>query len=173
VRKHLTRTSAILALAFVSIVSIVSIVASCGSPPSTATASPTSAGTCVNASAPHRAYLVVQHLSGTSVQKCVGFTTDTIDGQTLMDQSKIQFETQNFSFGKGVCQIDNEPAQYSKCFPANQPYWSLWVAIGTGTIWTSPQTGYTEVKLHDKEAMGWHYVQPTDTSPAPPPLAKR
>ena len=158
-RKHLIRTSAILALA---------LLAACGSSPSTATTSP--ASTCINASAPHHAYLVVQHLSGTTVQKCVGFTTDTIDGQTLMDQSKIQFETQTFSFGKGICQIDNEPAQYTKCFPPNQPYWSLWVQ--TNAKWTSAEAGYTEVKLHDTEALGWHYVQPTDSSPAPPPLAK-
>ncbi|GAC1471740.1 MAG: hypothetical protein PVS3B2_13810 [Candidatus Dormibacteraceae bacterium] len=159
-RKHLMWTSAILALALTS---------ACGGTQSTATTSP--ASTCVNASAPHRAYVVVQHLSGTSVQKCVGFTSDTIDGQSLMDQSKIQFETQTFSFGKGVCQIDNEPAQFTKCFPANQPYWSLWVA--TGTTWISSQTGYTDVKLHDKEALGWRYVQPTDSSPAPPPPAKQ
>ena len=160
-RKHLIGTSAILALALIAI-------AACGGSPSTATASP--ASTCVNAAAPHHAYVVIQHLSGTAVQKCVGFTTDTIDGQTVMDQSTIQFETQTFSFGKGVCQIDNEPAQFSKCFPQDKPYWSLWVE--TNVKWTSAQTGYTDVKLHDKDAMGWHYVQSTDPSPAPPPLAK-
>ena len=159
VRKHLIGTSAILALA---------VIAACGSSPSTATTSPPS--TCVNASAPHRAYVVVQHLSGATIQKCVGFTGDTIDGQTVMDKSTIQFETQTFSFGKGVCQIDSEPAQFSKCFPEGKPYWTLW--IETGAKWASAQTGYTDVKLHDKEAMGWHYVQSTDPSPAPPPLAK-
>ena len=157
-RKHLIRTSAILALLLTS---------ACGGTQSTATTSP--ASTCVNASAPHRAYVVVQHLSGTSVQRCVGFTADTIDGQTLMDQSKIQFETQTFSFGKAACQIDNEPAQFTKCVAAGQPYWSLWVQ--TNSKWASAQTGYTDVKLRDKEAVGWHYVQPTDPSPAPPPLA--
>jgi hypothetical protein len=164
-RKHLIRTSATLALAlFVS-----AAIAACGGSPS-ATTNPSPASTCVNATAPHHAYVVVQHLSGTTVQKCVGFTADTIDGQTLMDQSKIQFETQTFSFGKAACQIDNEPAQFSKCTPPNQPYWSLW--IQTANKWDSSQTGYTEIKLHDKEAIGWHYVQPTDPSPAPPPLAK-
>ena len=163
-RTHLIRTSATLALALIGAAAI----AACGSSPSTATTSP--ASTCVNATAPHRAYVVVQHLSGTSVQKCVGFTADTIDGQTLMDQSTIQFETQTFSFGKGMCQIDNEPAQFTKCLPLNQPYWSLWVE--TNAKWASAQTGYTDVKLHDKEAIGWHYVQSSDPSPAPPPLAK-
>jgi hypothetical protein len=165
VRTHLIRTSATLALALATL--IVAITA-CGGSPSTATTSP--ASTCVNAAAPHHAYVVVQHLSGTTVQKCVGFTTDTIDGQTLMDQSKIQFETQTFSFGKAVCQLDNEPAQFTKCTSPTQPYWSLWVE--TASKWDYAQSAYTDVKLHDKEAMGWRYVQPTDPSPAPPPLAK-
>jgi hypothetical protein len=163
VRKHLIRTSATLALALIG-----AAIAGCGGSPSTATTSP--AATCVNAAAPHHAYVVVQHLSGTTVQKCVGFTTDTIDGQTLMDQSKIQFETQTFSFGKAACQIDNEPAQFTKCTAAGQPYWSLWVE--TATKWDYAQTAYTDVKVRDKEAIGWRYVQPTDPSPAPPPLAK-
>jgi hypothetical protein len=164
VRKHLIRTSATLALALIG----AAMIAACGGSPSTATASP--ASTCVNASASHHAYVVVQHLSGTTIQKCIGFTTDTIDGQTLMDQSKIQFETQTFSFGKAACQIDNEPAQFTKCTSSTQPYWSLWVE--TTSKWDYAQSAYTDVKLHDKEALGWRYVEPTDPSPAPPPLAK-
>jgi len=170
VRKHLigtlvtSGTSATLALILIGAIS------ACDGTPRGVVVNPSPADTCVNASAPHRAYVVVQHLSGTSVQKCVGFTADAIDGQTLMDQSKIQFETQTFSFGKAACQIDNEPVQFTKCVGANQPYWSLWVQ--TAAKWTSAQTGYTDVKLHHKEALGWHFVQSTDPSPAPPPLAK-
>lgn len=160
-RKHLMWASAILALAL-------GAANACGGSTTTSLASP--ASTCVNATAAHHAYIVVEHLSGTSQQRCVGFSGDTIDGQSLMDQSGIEFQTQTFSFGKGVCQIDNEPAQFSECFPKNKPYWALW--IETNATWASAQTGYTEIKLHDKEALGWHYVQPTDQSPAPPPLAK-
>jgi len=110
-------------------------------------------------------------MSGTSLQKCVGFDGDTIGGQALMDQSGIEYQAQTFSFGKAVCQVDNEPAQYSECFPQNKPYWALFVDAG-GT-WASATNGYTDVKLHDKEALGWHYVQQTDPSPAPPPLPKQ
>ena len=66
-RKHLIGSSAILALVLIA----------CGGSPSTATTTP--ASTCVNASAAHRAYVVVQHSSGTTVQKCVGFAGDAID----------------------------------------------------------------------------------------------
>ena len=156
-RKHLISASATLAL----------VIAACGGSSPTSQASPTSA--CANASAPHHAYVVVEHMSGTSLQRCVGFTGDTIDGQTLMDQSGIEYQAQTFSFGKGVCQVDSEPAQFSTCFPANQPTW--WTFVETSGAWACAQTGYTAVTLHDKEALGWRYIQTTASCPAPPPLA--
>lgn len=157
-QKHLIWASATLALVF----------AACGGSSPTSQASPTSS--CVNASAAHHAYLVVQHQSGTSFQKCVGFTGDTIDGQSLMDQSGIAYQAQSFSFGKAVCQVDNEPAQFSTCFPTNQPTW--WAFVETGGAWACAQTAFTAVMLHDKEAIGWVYVKTADPCPTPPPLAK-
>ena len=155
-RKQLMWASATLAL----------VVAACGgSSPASATSS------CANAGAPHHAYVVVQHLSGTSTQKCVGFAEDTIDGQSLMDKSGIEYQAQTFSFGKGACQVDNEPSQFSTCFPANQPYWALF--IESNGAWTVAAGAFDKTNLHDKEALGWHYVQVTDPSPAPPPLAKQ
>lgn len=144
------------------------VIAACGTsnPTSSATPSPT----CINASAPHHAYIVVEHLSGKSIQKCVGFAGDTIDGQALMDQSGIEYQTQTFSFGKGVCQVDNEPAQYTQCFPQNQPFWGLFVEVAGA--WTGAQSAYNSIKLHDKDALGWRYVPAADSaSPPPPPLA--
>ncbi|HSP09316.1 MAG TPA: hypothetical protein VLU92_06945 [Candidatus Dormibacteraeota bacterium] len=160
-RKHLVEASATLAL-------ILGAAAGCGGTGPAAASS--QASSCVNASAPHHAYVVVQHLSGASVQKCVGFSTDTIDGPTLMDSSKIEYQAQTFSFGKAVCQVDDEPKTYSQCFGQNQPYWALFVEIND--TWTEASNGYTQVTVHDKDAMGWHYVQPSDPSPAPPPAAK-
>jgi len=157
VRNRLIWASATLAL----------VIAACGSSP-TSSASP--ASSCVNASAAHHAYVVVEHLSGTSIQKCVGFAGATIDGQALMDQSTIEYQKQTFSFGNGACQIDNEPAQFTECFPKNKPYWSLFVE--TAGVWASAQTAYNAINLQDKEALGWHYVDSSDQNPAPPPLAK-
>ena len=158
-RTHLAWASATLAL-------VISAVTACGSSSATSSANPST--TCINASAPHHAYVVVEHLSGSSVQRCVGFATDTIDASTLMDSSGIEYQTQTFSFGKAVCQIDHEPAQFSDCLPQNQPYWSLF--LETNDAWAVAQTGYAQVALRDKEALGWHYVQQSDPSPAPPPL---
>jgi len=159
VRKPPIWASATLAL-------VLSGVISCGSTTTTGSATPASA--CINASAPHHAYVVVEHLSGSSVQRCVGFSGETIDATALMDQSGIEYQTQTFSFGKAICQIDKEPAQYSECLPQGQPYWGLF--LETNGAWALAQTGYTQVALRDQEGLGWHYVSQTDPSPAPPPL---
>jgi hypothetical protein len=144
------------------------VIAACGTTSPTATATPSP--TCVNASAPHHAYVVVQHLSGTSLQKCVGFTGDTIDGKALMDQSGMPYQTQTFSFGLGVCAVDNEPAQFTDCFPKDKPYWSLFVE--SAGAWTAAPVGFDQEKLKDTEALGWRYVPSTDQTPSPPPPVK-
>ncbi|HVH63236.1 MAG TPA: hypothetical protein VNA65_06510, partial [Candidatus Dormibacteraeota bacterium] len=108
VRKHVMWVSATLALAL-------GTGAACGgsSNPSTAT----QGTSCVNASAAHHAYVVIEHASATTVQKCVGFSADTIDGQSSMVESGLKYQSQDFggSLGKAVCQIDNEPMHYDKC----------------------------------------------------------
>jgi hypothetical protein len=137
--------------------------------PSAGSLTPSARGeSCVQAGAPHHAYLVVEHKSGTTVRRCVGFTGDTIDGETLMKRSGVEYQTADTSSGRSVCQIDQEPAHFSTCFPPGQPYWSLWVTSGGG--WSYAQTGYTQIKLHDHEALGWEYVPQTGPSPSPPPL---
>jgi hypothetical protein len=144
-------------------------ITACGGSPSTGAASP--ASNCVNASAPHHAYVVVQHGSGTSLQKCVGFTGDTLDGKSLMDKSGVDYQTQTTSFGPAVCAIDSEPKAYDKCFNSNGPNWMLF--IETGGSWAVAQTGFADPKvvLHDKDALGWRYI-PYDEHPSPPPLPK-
>lgn len=160
-RKHIMRTSAALVLAL-------SVAYGCGGSSPTTSAGTGTSVSCVNQAATHRAYVVVVHASQSVVQKCVGFAGETIDAQTLMDQSKVEYQTQTFSFGKAVCQVDNEPVQFSKCFADSGPNWTLFVE--TNGQWTEAQTGYTEVTLHDKDALGWVYT--AQASPPPPPMPK-
>jgi hypothetical protein len=142
------------------------LIAACGG--ATAAPSATSAtATCVNAKAAHKAYLVVTHQDGKTVQRCVGFDADQLNGDDLMKQSGVEFQSQTFSFGKGMCQIDNEPAQFSECFPKDQPYWALFTAAGSGA-WIPAQTGYTAINLKAGDAMGWRFT-PATASPAPTP----
>ena len=158
-RKHLVVASATLAF----------LTAACGTSSSTASASPTSAS-CTNPTAKHRAYLVIQHGSGATLQKCVGFDSDNIPGTELLKGSGTIYDAQIFSFGPGLCSVDYEPKTYSTCFPKDQPYWAIWVEVGGK--WSSAATGYDKLMFHDREAMGLRYTPVTEASPAPPPLAK-
>jgi hypothetical protein len=138
----------------------------CGGSTPSGSASP--AASCANAGAPHRAYLVVQHLSGAVVDRCVGFSTDQIAGDQLMKQSGIVYSTQHFSFGDAVCAIDREPASFDSCLPQNAPYWALWTDTAGGA-WQQAQAGFADLKLGAGDALGWRYTPATEASPAPPP----
>ena len=137
-------------------VSVMLLVAACGSQPSSAPA--------------HHAYVVVQHLAGASVVRRVDFAGTELDGVAAMDRSGLEYKAQSVTTGKVVCQVDNEPASFATCFPQNQPYWALFTA--TGGKWSSATGGLSDVKLHDGEAIGWHYVPSGDATPAPPPTPK-
>ena len=121
-------------------------------------------------SAAHHAYVVVQHLSGSTIERRVDFSGSEIDGVTAMDRSGLQYGAQSVTSGKVVCQVDNEPSSFTTCFPQNQPYWALFVA--TGGRWSNATGGLSDVRLRDGEAMGWHYVRPGDPAPAPPPMPR-
>ncbi len=151
---------------FVAGITLALFAAACSSPRASSTAGQFTS--CVNGAAAHHAYVVVQHMSGGSLQRCVGFDASEIDGQALMDQSGIQYASHQLSNGKAVCQVDNEPHQFTQCFPQNQPYWALF--IESNDKWASAPGGFTDTKLHDAEALGWHYVSAKESSPAPPPL---
>jgi hypothetical protein len=161
VRKHLLTASATLAALYLFALS-----AACGAPAASNTPASTS-GTCVNAKAAHRAYVVVTHLDGKSLEKCVGFDGDQINGDDLMTRSGLEVQTQQFSFGKAICQIDREPASFTECFPKDQPFWSLYTETAGGS-WQQAQTGYTAINLKDGDGLGWRYT-PATASPAPLP----
>ena len=147
------------------------LIAACGAPAATSTSTNRGTSACADAGAPHRAYVVVQHQSGATMQSCVGFGGVFIDGQTLMDRSGIQYEAHALSSVKVICQVDFEPRQFTQCFAANQPYWALF--IESGGKWSSAPGGFAEMQLHDQEAIGWHYVGALDPLPAPPPPARK
>ncbi len=144
---------------------LAAISTACGSSSQIATSTPSCAGP---AGAAAHAYVVVQHLNGSSLQKCIGFS-GSIKGKQVMDESGIPYQTQTFSFGLGVCSVDNEPATFTQCFPQGAPYWSLFVEHAG--VWTAASTGFDQVTLTDKDALGWRYVPAADQTPSPPPLA--
>ncbi|MGI8563667.1 MAG: hypothetical protein ACR2MZ_08965 [Candidatus Dormibacter sp.] len=161
-RKLLT-ASAILAL----------ITIACGPGSGTASQTPSGQASCVNAQAPHRAYVVVEHLSGRVVQACVGFQGDSINGPNLMKNSGVEFRTSTTSLGLGICQVDNEPAHFDQCFPPNAPYWDLLLDSRGQPAWQESSTGLDHVQVADGGAIGWQYRPQTGSPPALPPLPKR
>ncbi|MDQ6772745.1 MAG: hypothetical protein M3024_07125 [Candidatus Dormibacteraeota bacterium] len=148
---------------------LILVLAACGGVAATTT-SGAAGGACVNAKAAHHAYVVVEHISRKTVQRCVGFDGNSLAGVTMMKQSGIEYQSATTSFGLAVCQIDNEPRQFAECLPKNQPYWSLW--LDSGGAWQSAQVGISEIQVHDHEALGWRYVSASDPSPSPPPSPK-
>ena len=157
-RKHFAAASATLAIF---------ITAACGTSSSPTATATTPSPTCAGSGTLH-AYVVVEHLSGTTIQRCVAFS-DSITGKQLMEQSGISYQTQTFSFGVGMCAVDNEPSTFTECFPQGKPYWSLFTEHAGA--WTASQTAFDQITLHDKDALGWRYVPAADASPSPPPPA--
>ena len=115
---------------------------------------------------------MVQHQSGATTDRCVGFATDKEAAADLMAASGLDFKTQHFSFGDAACAIDGEPKSFDTCLPQGAPYWALWTATAGGA-WQMAQTGFTDVKLGDGDALGWRYTPPSETNPSPPPPAKK
>ena len=153
-------------------ITMVLMASACGSSTaSTPFPSPSSVNTCAAAKAyPRLAYLVVEHLSGRTVERCAGFSGSTVDGETLMRQSAIRYLANTDSAGRVICQIDSEPLEASACGEEDQPHWMGWVDIGGA--WTPLSGSYAGVQLHDHEALGWRYVVPGGAAPSPPPLPR-
>jgi hypothetical protein len=163
VPRHFLVASATLALLAVS------ACGSSGSATPASTPTPTASPSCVNAKAAHRAYVVLQHGNGSVAQRCVGFDAATLTGDDLMKQSGVAVQTQSFSgLGLAYCAIDNEPAQFDKCFPSSGPSWQLFVSKSGGPFQPA-QTGAGAVNLQDRDALGWKYAV-FSPSASPPPL---
>jgi hypothetical protein len=101
------------------------------------------------------------------VDRCVNFKGASISGETALHRSGIEYATQHFSFGDGVCQLDNEPKSYSTCFPSGAPYWALFIRAGKGK-WKTATTGVSGVALKSGEALGWRYDPSSGAAPPPP-----
>lgn len=126
------------------------------------------AGSACAGAGPYHAAVVVTHLDGTTIQRCVAFSDATITGYDLLQKSGIEFETQQFgSFGQAVCEVDNEPPTWSTCLPPSpEPYWVIFVARGGGP-WTPSKLGISTQSFADGDAEGFRYDS-QDAAAAPP-----
>lgn len=114
----------------------------------------------------HHVYVEAVNAGKVIATGCDGFDGAGADALTVMRHSGVEFATQAYSFGTGICQVDRVPAHYSQCLPAGQPYWADW--IWKDGAWQMAQDAPEKIQLSDKEALGWVYT-PQTGSPAPPP----
>jgi hypothetical protein len=134
-----------------------------GATSSSPTPTAAAVNTCAKAhQSKHLAYLVVQHLSGQTIERCAGFDGDSIDGATVMQETGTQFQAGSTA----MCQVDDEPQQFSDC-SAEQAHWSLW--LYRDGAWTAQTGAFGQLQLHDRDALGWRYVASPVPPPSPPP----
>lgn len=126
---------------------------------------------CADVAAPHHAYVVVQHMSGAWIERCVGFGAALIDGPTIMDRSGIQYEARWVAGSRVVCQVDLEPRADRACEASSQAYWALFVE--SKNRWSKADAGFSQVGLRDRETLGLRYVPAGGLPPSPPPLPHR
>lgn len=146
---------------------------------------------CAQAASAHHAGIVVELGDGQVVHQCVGFETPTVTALAVLQASGIEYKTQTYGgLGAAVCQIDNEPANYTQCLPSSGSYWVFFVSRAGGA-WTNSAQGVSNATVSDSDAVGFRYdplggadpppvspagtcpvVQPTPTpAPTTPPTA--
>jgi hypothetical protein len=138
---------------------------------------------CASAASAHHAALVIEHGSGATLKFCIGFNTDQVSGQYLLDASGVEKAEQDYgSTGQAVCQLDHEPEPYpAGCWTPSSPYWALYVGRGGGG-WSASSLGVSSQTFRDGDAEGFRYegqsayLTPASASgicppPSPPPTA--
>lgn len=130
---------------------------------------PTTSGIACAGSGPNRAALVIEHGDLSSLQVCVAFSSPTITGQQLLKLSGIEYMTQPYgAFGEAVCQIDNEPLQFTTCLPPSpKPYWAMFVSRGGGA-WATANLGVSVETFANGDAEGFRYDSQSGAALAPP-----
>jgi hypothetical protein len=123
---------------------------------------------CAQAASAHRVALVVEHGNGGVIRACVGFNASTVTALAVLQASGLEIGTQSYgSLGTAVCQIDNEPAQYTTCFPASGSYWVLFISH-PGSAWATSSHGVSNTTVADGDAVGFRYDPQAGADPPPP-----
>jgi hypothetical protein len=123
---------------------------------------------CAQAGVTHRVALVVEHGDERVIRICVGFATSTIRALAVLQSSGLENGTESYgSLGTAICQIDNEPAQYTTCLPASGSYWVLFISHAGGA-WATSSKGASNTYVADGDAVGFRYDPQAGADPPPP-----
>jgi hypothetical protein len=128
---------------------------------------------CAQAASTHRVALVVEHGDGAVKRICVGFSASvsTVTALSVLQSSGLENGTESYgSLGTAVCQIDNEPAQYTTCLPASGSYWVLFISKAGGA-WATSSRGVSNTFVADGDAVGFRYDPQAGADPPPPSSA--
>lgn len=116
-----------------------------------------------------RAAVVVEPSASVVVVRCLPVSSLGLAALSALHAVKVSVGTQRYSFGLGICQVDDVPAHYSSCLPAGQPFWALFVAQRGGP-WVTASTGISGITLKPGDSLGLRYDPPTG-KPQPPSVA--
>jgi hypothetical protein len=123
---------------------------------------------CVQAATTNHVGLVIEHGDGAVIRRCVGFDTPTITALAVLQTSGVQNGTESYgALGTAICQIDNEPPQYTTCLPASGDYWVLFISHAGGA-WTNSAVGASSAKVSDGDVIGFRYDPQAGADPPPP-----
>jgi hypothetical protein len=123
---------------------------------------------CAQAGSTHRVAFVVEHGDGRVIRICVGFTAATVSALAVLQSSGLEIGTESYgSLGTAICQIDNEPAQYTTCLPANGSYWVLFISHAGGA-WSTSSKGASSATVADGDGVGFRYDPQAGADPPPP-----
>ncbi|HEY6468856.1 MAG TPA: hypothetical protein VI434_03735 [Candidatus Dormibacteraeota bacterium] len=127
---------------------------------------------CAQAADTNHVGIVVEHGNGDVVTQCVGFDTPTITALAVLQaaasqDSSFEYATETYpGLGEAVCQIGNEPQQYTQCLPSSGSYWVFFTAT-SGRAWTGAAHGISTATVSNGDDVGFRYDALTGGDPAP------
>ncbi len=125
------------------------------------------ASLCAAAAQSGHVALVVETSSGSTTARCVGFSSTSVTAEQVIKASGVEYAVQSYgALGDALCQVENEPASYTKCLPSSGDYWALFVSR-SGGAWKSASKGIGEETLQSGDAVGLRYDPLTGADPPP------
>ncbi len=123
---------------------------------------------CVQAATTSRVGIVIEHGDGAVIRRCVGFDGTSITALAALQDSGVQTGTEAYGvLGTAICQIDNEPTQYTTCLPTSGNYWVLFISHAGGA-WTNSAVGASNAKVSNGDDIGFRYDPQAGADPPPP-----
>lgn len=110
-----------------------------------------------NAQDVNRAGLIVQFGDGSTAERCVSFSEDSISGYDVLQRSGLSIVASLDAMGAAVCKIGDQGCPAADCFCNFPEYWSYWHQ--QGGKWAYGQAGSSGYQVQDGAVEGWRWGQ--------------